>query len=58
MNKIDNGYKTLQVHLPIGLHRQLSEAGFTLNISKSEITRLALESFLKARGFRTEHNNG
>ncbi|MBI2471363.1 MAG: hypothetical protein HYV59_09000 [Planctomycetes bacterium] len=55
MMKTKDGHRILQVHLPVDLHRKLSEAGFKLQVTKSEITRIALEGFLKTRGFASDN---
>lgn len=55
MIKTKEGHRILQVHLPLDLHLKLSEAGFKLQVTKSEITRIALEGFLKNKGFNLEN---
>jgi len=56
MMKTKEGHRILQVHLPLDLHRKLLEAGFKLQVTKSEITRIALEGFLKNKGFNSDGN--
>jgi hypothetical protein len=55
MMKTKEGHRILQVHLPLDLHRKLAEAGFKLQITKSEITRIALQGFLRSRGLALDN---
>ena len=41
------GMRVFQVHLPVSLHRKLTETCLRLNISKSEVARRAIDVFLK-----------
>lgn len=45
--KENEGMRVFQAHLPVSLHRKLSEVCFRLKVSKSEVARNAIETFLK-----------
>lgn len=45
--KENEGMRVFQAHLPVSLHKKLTETCFRLNMSKSEVARNAIEDFLK-----------
>ena len=50
------GMRVFQAHLPVSLHRKLTETCFRLNVSKSEVARIAIEAFLEKKGFEDAKN--
>lgn len=51
------GMRVFQAHLPVSLHRKLSEVCFRLKVSKSEVARNAIETFLKNPSCKCEGKN-
>ncbi|OHB51222.1 MAG: hypothetical protein A2099_05795 [Planctomycetes bacterium GWF2_39_10] len=54
--KENEGMRVFQAHLPVSLHRKLSEACFRLKVSKSEIARNAIDAFLRNKGYEGAKN--